>query len=360
MKSTCHYQILPLLAALVFPALLSSSLQGQTMVGINRVYCPPETDTVVSVPFMRYPVAANLTLSSSAASANPGEAVLRPAQSPGWVVDSLADQFYVRFLSGALVGHWFDVIANDANSLTVDLNGLSPGLVSPGDRLALVQYWTLDGLFPPTEQSTVHVSSGRFGFQQKTKVLLANNLDDGINLPASEVFFLTSSGWLESKPGFPPAGDRPLPPGLPLIIRHPGGVEGTFFDAQGQVLTSPNAIVLAESAEAEQDNPVSHFRPIPIRLMDAGLTAAVFKPRSSHANAESGDLLFLYSGISGVFNPSPSAIYYRFGDLWFRDAGLGANNPAADADVLAPSTGFLIRKTPGENRSLIWLNMPGY
>jgi uncharacterized protein (TIGR02597 family) len=358
-KISIHY---PILAALLV-GLLSPMAQAQQnlMVGFNRIDCRPESDTLVSVPFMKHPVAAELRVSGSPDLTTLDRAVLALGQSAGWPNDSLKDTYYVRFTSGAKAGHWYDIIANTATSITLDLNGAhGAGGIAAGDGFLVVKYWTLDSLFPPASQTTIHVSSGTLGYQQKSLILIPNVSAEGIDLPAEAVYLLTASGWKKGVKGYPAAGDTILPPGLPFIIRHPRGVAATTFEPEGRVLRTADAIELARASSTRQDNTVAVLRPVDVTLQDSGLDESAFIPSLGHDAADRRDELLVFDNSVPGFNKSPSAAYYKVSGSWFREDGKGAANPRADQEALSASGGVVVRKAQGPNGMAAWKNNPNY
>ena len=62
-KTTLYSYLLAIPVALTLYELPSAKTEN-TMLGVNRVPCPPMSDTLVSVPFMKHPVKASKTLAS--------------------------------------------------------------------------------------------------------------------------------------------------------------------------------------------------------------------------------------------------------------------------------------------------------
>lgn len=361
MKTAIHLR-LPLVVALAGALFAPADAPAQNlMVGFNRIQCPPQSDTLVSVPFMKHPVAAVLRVSGSPDLSTLDRAVLVLGQNATWSNDSLKDTHYVRFTSGSKAGHWYDIAANTANSVSLDLNGGNGTGIAAGDGFLVVEYWTLDSLFPPSSQSTIHVSSGTLGYQQKSLVLIPNVSAEGINLPAEAVYLLTASGWKKGVKGYPAAGNTILPPGLPFIIRHPRGVAATTFEPEGRVLRTADAIELAGGASTRQDNTVAVLRPVAVALADSGLDEASFLSSLSHSAADRRDELLVFDNIIAGFNKKPSAVYYKVAGSWFREDGKAASNPAADQEkALSASGGVIIRKAEGTAAMATWKNQPTY
>ena len=352
--------LLPAIALLlsVIPSVLAENL----MVGFNRVTCPAQSDTLVSVPFMKHPVKDSGSLADAPNLATLGQANLTLKEKGSWANNDLKDKYYIRFTSGVLAGRWYDIVGNTDTNITIDLNGdNSGGSLAQGDAFFVVEYWTLDTLFPPSSQHTIHVSSGTLGYQQKTKILIPNVTATGINLPAEGVYFLTSQGWKQSLQGYPSAGNALLPPGLPFIIRHPSGVEATVFEPEGRVLRAADSLGLVQSQSVRQDNTVAVLRPVDVALKDSGLDQNAFVASTSHDAAGRKDELLVFDNSAAGFNKIPSATYYKVGSAWFLEQGKGAENTNADdVKALAASAGLIIRKAQGADSGAIWTNQPTY
>jgi hypothetical protein len=329
--------LLPIFVALNWCSVQLVSAEN-LMIGFNRVTCQAKSDTLVSVPFMKHPVKAAKTL-AVVPTISSGQAVLTPSEATTWTADELKNNFYVRITSGVLAGHWYDITGNAAATLTIDLNGENGSGFAEGDTFMVVGYWTLDTLFPPVTQTTFHKSSGNL-----------------------EVYFLTDSGWKKSAAGFPAAGNTILEPGLPFIIRHPDQVAATDFEPDGRVLRGTDSIWLEQTAADKQDNTVAVQRPVDVALSDSGLGETAFASSTSHASGDRKDELLVFDNGAKAFNKSPSAIYYKVAQSWFKDEGKAeANSAAASTKALSASSGLIIRKSKGTTDiSTIWNNQPTY
>lgn len=350
----------------MIPALLglgiwvSPNSQAQApRLGFNQVECPAASDTVVSVPLQRTPVLLQSQAATVAAAA--GAVTVTPILPPSWGAGSLADSHYVRWLTGPHAGRWYAIQGNTAAAITLDTQGDTAEHFQAGHAFSLIEYWTLDALFPPGVQTAIHVSAGTFPHQYRTQVLLFNQDGNGINRPADKIFILTESGWRAAAAGNAPAGSTRLPPGSRFIIRHPPGVAATVFLPHGRVVTGPDVLKLAPDPAARRDHHLSLQRPVPVNLESAGLTAPAFIPSTSHAPASRADELITFDNAAAAFNKPPKHIYYRVGAAWFRDAGLQAANPRAESDVVfPPASGVILRKAPAAGGSQFWTNPAPY
>ena len=366
-----HY----LLATSVALALsgLPLALAENPIVGFNRVKCPAKSDTHVSVPLMKLPIKASKTLASTPTLAK-GQATLTPAEATEWVPNELQNTHYARFTTGVLAGRWYEIVGNTASGLTIDLNGEAGSSFAAGDAFMVVEFWTLDTLFPPGSQTTFHKSTGNLVYQQKSKLLIPNVEAAGINLPAKNIYFLAEErweksgevwkqleeGWKLSEPGYPDAGSTILPPGLPFIIRHPAGVVATNFEPVGRVLRSADSVALTQDPANRQDNTVAVYRPVDVPLLNAGLDEKAFASSASHESVARKDELLVFDNSLAGFNKSPAAIFYKNSQTWFLDEGKADSNSPVVANTLSAAGAVIIRKSKGNSLSTFWNNQPNY
>ena len=146
-----HRCLLPVVVGIALCA-PSPAMAENLMIGFNRVTCLPKSDTFVSVPFMKHPVKLTNTLGALPTIAS-GLATLTPTEATTLVADELKGSHYIRFTSGALAGHWYDISGNTVSSITIDLNGEDGTKLVPGDAFVVVEYWTLDTLFESEENA---------------------------------------------------------------------------------------------------------------------------------------------------------------------------------------------------------------
>lgn len=99
-------------------------------------------------------------------------------------------------------------------------------------------------------------------------------------------------------------------------------------------------------------------RPVAITLGQIDLDNGLFEESASSDPADRADELLVYDNTELALNKQPSAIYFRSGGQWLEDA---PGYPVADAVVLEPSAGLLIRKAAGgTDLELYWSNAPTY
>ncbi len=358
-----HHLALAIVAgvAVAFSPLIAADFTTNP-VGFNKVVCLGGADTVVSVPFVRQP---SLEVKVQAATSPAQNRVqLTIAGNTNWTGDQYADTHYVRFISGARAGQWYDVVNNSSDTLMLDTAGddLLTN-VAANDQLLLAPHWTLDSLFPPDDQgngpgAVIHRSQTHNEVDRRSEVELPN-LAEGSNLSAGPIYYLTANGWHLEATGTPLAGETIIPPSSSFIIRHRPGYAATTFSPAGSVLMGPEVVTLATSASGLQDNEVAITRPVPVALDQSGLESA-FVESLGHRSFQIRDRLLVFDGavFQGKVN---SEEYYRLGGNWYQNVGLGTTNPISNSTaIFKPGQGVVVRKFPSTGASFVWTNQPSY
>ena len=329
---------------------------SSTIVGYNKVVCLGGSDTVISVPFFRTPVYRGRIDSSPAL--NGLSATITPSFSPTFVVNQFeSTAHYLRFIDG---GQWFEISGNDASTITIETDGENlDGIVAQAE-FEIIPHWTLDTLFPPATQGTVHLCASPFPADRKSGLLLADVNTEGTDLAPDRIFFLTENeGWVQAKGGFSPAGDYVIRPDQVMIVRHRVGEADTFFYSANQVHANQHRSLINTSSTGDRDNSLSLMRPVPVKLSDLDLDTDVFVDSTSTSSGGRKDELLIYDNAAVVQNKVPTTTYFRVGGNWRKDDG--STFPVVNDDLIEPSSAIVIRKkstTTGD--TLVWFNSPRY
>jgi len=326
--------------------------------GYLKIECPGGSDTRVSAPF--HPVA----VWSGPLAAAP--------QTVGGGIMRLSVELPVTIGVGAFVAtpHWvlcrapsdaegrhFFVTAHNGSSIDVEGQAADWAGVSAGARVEVIPAWTLDKLFPPGQQSTFHLSTGRLAPGRGSELLLFNQVGRGAKLAPSRRFFITASGWL-SVDGFVAAGDTIIAPGEAFIIRHPAGSAPTAFVVSEQVYGDVVRLGLRISGGTGQDTTIAPPRPVKIRLGDLEFAPGTFEESASTDPAVRKDQLIVFDNLTAGINKTPSGIFFRTGGQWVEDA---TGFPSANFVEIEPSAGFVIRKASGAaDETVQWPNTAPY
>ena len=339
----------------------ASTARGEVVSGVvghNTVVCPGGSDTIVSIPFHRPASFCSFVAGSPVVSAN--TATISHQSERTFSVDQfVTEKHYLIFSgTGTRAGRVYPISSNDANSITIELDGDNLAGVGNGDAFDVIPYWTLSSLFPSASQNTVHLSTGKLAPARKTRILFFDDVGEGIQLAPDRSYFLTAEGWFSADSGYPAADDVAIPPGKAFVIRHPNGTATTTFIPKnlvfGDVFSSP----IRRSQAGSQDTALALVRPVPLKLSELDI-AGLFTDSSSNAPGDRDDELLVYDNIATALNKQPSAIYFRVGGQWRRDDG--ASYPSANDVEIPASTGIVIRKANGgSGTTLHWLNTPLY
>ena len=328
------------------------------------------SDNYASLPLQRAPAIAAAVQSinesnSTAVITLAPPTTLTPNQFV-YVAGSQPNTYYVQFMTGAREGLFYTVTANDASTLTVDLNGDTAlaTATTPGDQINVVPYWTLNTTFPngqglyPTNSTAT----------PQSLVMLPNQTKAGINLPpvASYYYYTGNGGPTWKKVGDSSSTQYPdvvLSPDTYFIVRHPDGTADTQLALLGAVPMSKQEIIVSNlRAVTPQDNAVALPVPEDVTLGTSNLYPNVISGSPGLAPTDS---LLVFDPKVIKQNKAATAIYYyytgkQFGGPGWRKTGdtktIHNNDP-----VLAAGQGFIIRRASRSTAgTVIWPYLPSY
>jgi uncharacterized protein (TIGR02597 family) len=351
-----------LIALLSGAALLSvSTLAAQTAttdpVGYVTVGLLAGSDTYVTLPLA---AAAN---SSGALDSSPvvtGTVSATLAYNGGWTNDEFAGSHFVRITSGARNGRYYSISSNTETALTIGLDGDDFAGVTTGDTFGVFKYSTLADVFP-VGNSAIYQSSGNLSFQRETEVLLPDLETEGVNLAASNVFFLKSTGWVEATAGFPAADNVVIRPETYIVIRHPSDVSDSELVITGTVETKDVTVQLNTSASGSQDNFVSVPRPVGLSLNDLNLLqSGVFVASAGNLSFQRKDEVLLFDNSTAATNKAPSRIFFAVGSDW-KEATAGFPIVTNDAILSSSGASLIVRKkATASGETAFWPNSATY
>ncbi|QYM77955.1 TIGR02597 family protein [Horticoccus luteus] len=312
-------------------------------VGYVNITLLRASDTIVAVP-----LAAGIAYSGRITSILPsagGQFIVKVSGAPAFASDQFKQFYYLRIGTGARHGAYFTIVANTADTLTLDSEGNDYSALAVGDTIKIRRYWTLGTLFPVAESNTplnpLAASPGPLGPQRRSQIILFDHGYEGINLPAAGVYYFTSAGWYQAVTGNPRADDIVLHPDSSFIIRQPAVIaQDTVWAVAGSVVEEDERIPLFTSSSGPQDNVVALNRPFDTALSASGLDASFVASASTFPN-DRRDQLLVFDNTVRAFNKTPVATYYRVGRDWIKAA---PGNPTANDTVLNATTGLVIRK----------------
>lgn len=318
-------------------------------VGVYRISLLGDSDTFVSLPFVRPEAASGVVAGFSGS-------IVNMQGSPAWGANQFVYQaslqtntHYLLVVSGAREGSYFPITGNGANSVTLDLNGDTlTGLIN-GDRISVVPYWTLATVFPGGDG----IYSSTSQFLRKTEVLVPDPTSTGINLSAGKTYYFLGGNWRLYGPNTVSNDDVLLPDSY-FIVRHNAG-PSTLLTVRGSVVLCKWRIPLDALASNKQDNRVALPRPVSTTLNGSGLVSSGAFRSSPNRFNRLDELLTFDNSVVGK-NKSASATYFYYSGHWERYGTPGID--VGDEEVLKPGTGVIVRK--GGGTAVTWMNLPSY
>jgi uncharacterized protein (TIGR02597 family) len=247
---------------------------------------------------------------------------------------------------------------NGVSTVTLDLNGDTISSIVAGTQVALIPYWTLATLFPPTDLGVSYIgTTSVHSFQ--TQILVPNYGKAGINISPFPLYYYSvpNSQW-EAEGGTSNAGDTPLMPDGYFTVRNAG--TATTLTSMGSINDQRISIPLTTGASSsQQDNFVSITRPLPVALRDLNLIASgAFTPTTTVHTIQ--DQLFLYNnGVTGINkSPDPNQDYIYMNGMW--QLLVGTRGVDAGSTTIPAGAALLIRKVGTNGSTVFWVNQPTY
>jgi uncharacterized protein (TIGR02597 family) len=319
--------------------------------GFQRIPLAGNSDTLLSIPFVRLPAALNSVASASGSTVQVSGSPAWAANKWVYVSGTQPNTYFLLIRSGAREGDYFTITANGANTLTLDLQGNNLTGLNPGDTLAIVPYWTLGTLFPggqginPSPSLATH----------STEIMVPDMSAPGINTPIAHIYYFWNGGWRESGQGTFLKNDEVFLPDMYVWVRQ-NVATSTEVVALGSVLPTRWRFPIARQASSKQDNLLAVPRPGAVSLNASGLIdSGAFKASSSLASHT--DELYVYDNSTVGKNKTIAAIYYYWNGAW-RKSGFGTIDFGNDL-VFTAGSGIIIRAAPAASAD-VWSNPPGY
>jgi uncharacterized protein (TIGR02597 family) len=356
-------RVTKLLAVLVaLPLVALAEAVNTDPVGFVNLTTLSNSDTIFSTPLARPEVFRGLVGAVSSST-------ITASGTPGWTAGAFAyaagtqsNTYYLRFRTGAKAGSFFTVTANTTTALTLDLAGDLLTGVAAGDEFAVIPYWTLGTVFPPSAAGTAFEASINAAIR-KTEIYFPNQTATGVNLPIAGTYYFSGGAWRKfvTGGGTENHNDTVLPPDSYVTIRNKA-FTGTVT-VMGGVVTGPQATPVSSYATAKQDNYVAFSYPVAVSLRNSGLVNTTSPStgvvRSSINAAVRTDEIYVYDNTVPGINKTPVTYYYANG-AWRKFVTGGSTVDAGDDIVFQPGTGVVIRRGLDSSgpRSVYWSFVP--
>ena len=238
-------------------------------------------------------------------------------------------------------GSYYTVTANDASSVTVNLNNDTLSAVTAGTTVSLIPYWTLGTAFPASDAGVSYIASASsLSTARQTQILLPDLVTPGINLAnATQYYYYGPSSAWRKVGGSTSANDTILLPTTYLTLRNVG--TATTFTPTGGVYMNRVTITLDTQASAAQDNAITVPRPTNVTLDQLDLiTTGAFTPSTNTLSTGRKDQLFVFSNTTAGINKSADFTYYYVNGAWRSTV----SSASAGSMVIPYSTGLILRK----------------
>jgi uncharacterized protein (TIGR02597 family) len=355
------------LAAIATTALAASALQAQTTsttdpVGFMTIATPAGNDTIIATPLTKPPVFQGAVSSRS-------NFVITVSPSPAFG-DLTTLPHYVQPVTGPQAGYFFDVIANNSNTITLASNGITPTGLDPSNSFKVVPYWTLGQLFPAGDQSVSFQASGVTGGNRRTQILFPSLTNTGINRAASATYFFATNAadptnpsvsyWRSTATGITNVDNTAIIPDSYITVRNPtNALTNLQVTIAGNVNTGATSVQLDSVSGIQNDNYVSLGRPTDITLNALGLIqSGAFLPSTGFTGGGRRDQLLIISNSTIGTNKAANVTYYYVsagGTNQWASTVTGTNDVG---NTLIPAAiGYTIRKSSSNSTGTqFWTN----
>lgn len=333
--------VLAILAAIQPVAAVPGPKAITRPVGFSKLTAPANSDINIAPCFNRPSVYSGVVGSLSGS-------IITVTGSPAWTINywvlaapTQPETYYVQFKSGAAAGRCYTIVANAAQTLTIDWNGETPA-AAVTDTFIIAPYWTLGTLFPSTDAGTAFTASASESARE-TELIFIDQAAAGINLPVSATYYFFNNAW--RKVGDPPSNSfdgTVVEPGSYIIQRNK--TAATTFSLYGRVPTGVvSTVINAQGGTAKQDNTASLSFPLTVTLDNSNLRGSGAFATSPSSFVHS-DELYVFDNTAAGTNKVAAAVYYYYNNAW-RKVGEPVTSDFGATAVFAPGTGVIIRKS---------------
>jgi uncharacterized protein (TIGR02597 family) len=343
-------RLLPVGCALAYATLTYAQSVATDPVGFTTVPLLGESDSAMSLPFVRPAVFVGGVQSASSN-------IITVNGSPWtanqfvYVQGSQPDRYFALIGSASSAnpkeGHTYPIVGNTSHTLTVDLGQDNLNGIPANAQVSVIPNWTLKTVFPPSDQNvsfTPTTSTAAY----KTQIRVPDATAPGINAPYTTYYF-SNNAWRLVGDENTDRGDDPFMPDSYFIVRNLNGAPTLPLVTLGSVILKKVSVPLMTNNTTPQDNPVGLLRPLDVALNATGLNNA-------DGSFVVGDELHLFNN-AVVGYDKPARVYVRNPSV-LNGRWTLATDSAHDrgAEIIPAATGFLIRKAPTANGLPVFWN----
>lgn len=307
-------------------------------VGSITIDLAGSSDTRISVPYLKAIVAGGEAVGVEGNVITTREHVGVPFSVPHFIV----------IHDGAQRGMWFDVMATDGDSVTVDLRGYL--LTESSFTFRVYEHWTLSNLFSDAE--SIHATE-RLGHKQ-TLVLFPDRETVGVDLaPGSAYYYYAggapfgTAGWRKVGDPYTAQDNTIIAPATPLIVRH-NCEASTQLTIAGNVLATESLLPIDLEISSEgQDVSIALNVPVKISLLESNLyQLGIVEGSGDGANVT--DYLFLFDNEAAGQNKQAEAAYFYYTGGQYGAAGWRDTRDMSvivdNVKLLEPGQSYVLRK----------------
>ena len=320
--------------------------------GVNAITCASGDDTYVSSILIRTPEFTGVV---EAVQTENFKVVA--SGEPNWGSNQFvyakgvqSNYYYLKFISGALEGAWYNIKANDSYSIEIEIDDSEIAMISVGDSFQIIPHWSLNTLLPDGRGVTKN-QVRNYG-RNATTIYKYTGFENG------EIFYQTgknnsadcayyyreygeTSSWMNVSVQAP---DDIIEPDTFFMVRQPSDAAISTYVSGVLPLCATSIVASNLSETCDTDNYIVVPSATDISLSDltdALVGSGLFVARTTRAYL-AVDTLYAYdNSLSGENRSSSGAYYYR---SYQDSAHWYEGTSASDSVMLKAGTAIVLRK----------------
>lgn len=312
--------------------------------GVISVTVAANSDAILAVPLNRATVFHGMVESKAGN-------VITVKGTPNWAVSQFVangtgqpNTYAIQIVSGVNEGLVGKIIANTANSLTVQLDGGDSLTAVVGDQddtlsnnngdlVSIMPYWTPSSLMP-TDLPT------------GTEMYVFDNNSPGQNAsPTTLLQYFAGFGWFETI-GFTNQSQRPLLFGTGFIVRNNSATPSKISFTGSVPMTKHRVVLRTLASNTPQDQTIGYASPVAEALSTLSL------------GAQNTDELYIFDNSAPGMNKSPTLLLVHYGGRWYNSINFA---DVTDSVTIQPGNAMIYRKAATATpQAFVWSNLQAY
>jgi uncharacterized protein (TIGR02597 family) len=340
---------------------------GYNQISFTVTAIASPTSLTIDRPYLDAAAGSTSAIRSIAGPSAKSGGIIRPTPQVAATLSNLA----ATYDHSPYEGRWYMVTANDASTVTVNLNGDTLAAVAAGTEVSIIPFWSLNTLFPAANAGTSFTPSTSTHVLN-TLILIPSYTTAGINISAGTIYYYLSvagnTGWrsYSDSVNTDHGNDYLLPDGY-FTVRQGNGSPTVNLSFDGAVPMNKLVSSFTTSSTQAQDNPVGLNRPVGVALSSLGLNANDGSFQTTTSSHNILDELLVYNNASVTINKPASIIYYYVNDVVNNVPNVGWRSYADsvttphDSDIIPAASALTIRKAATPNGQTVdWSNSPNF